>query len=110
MKDRPYHFEGAIDRGRTRAGCETGTNKFFQGAIVHLMRLEVADMSDQEPHVPFDHLGASQLARLSEVSSGAVAEQGMGMGSTFPVEIQARDLGAQLPFGILLTNLPETQE
>lgn len=63
-----------VDGRRTRASCETGTNKFFQGSILNLVRLEVADMSDQKPNVPCDHLGASRLARLSEVSRGAVAE------------------------------------
>ena len=62
IEDRTRDFKRAIDRGGAGAGCDSGADKRLQGSVVNLVRLKVAEMSDQESSVPFDRLNGSLVA------------------------------------------------
>lgn len=104
MQDGARNFQGAIDGGRADTRRNALRNQRRQSGVVHLMRLQVADVLDEQPNMSVDGLQAAHVLRLRQVALRAVRESRAPGRSARQVEVHLLHLSLQALFGLFLSD------
>ncbi|HEY2928976.1 hypothetical protein [Piscinibacter sp.] len=102
MEDRACDLKRAIDRDRGDAIGDALRNERRQRGVVHLVRLQMADVLDEQLNVDTDGLQAAHVLRLRQIALRAVGETRAPVSSARQVQVDLRHLGLQALLGLFL--------